>query len=95
MTGPGRLIVAAVATFAAQAVSWAPPRAGATAEPPVPSPELRLSDKPGLGCCCMSRPISPSSPKCSYGLLEEKCRTAGKVLADPGTTWTPGKCPQP
>ena len=68
------------------------------AAPPAPSPvpSLVVSDKAPLGCCCIvPDPASGTPPGCSYGLSEDKCRTAGHVLPKWGSTWTPGKCPAP
>lgn len=64
--------------------------------PPSPLPSLVVSDKAPLGCCCIvPDPASGTPPGCSYGLSEDKCRTAGHVLPKWGSTWTPGKCPAP
>ena len=59
-----------------------------------PAPGLVVSDKAPLGCCCLV-PAGDAKPGCSYGLSEDKCHVAGKVLPNWSATWTPGKCPAP
>jgi hypothetical protein len=84
----GVLLVAGVARAAR--AGDAPPPAASAAPAPV------VSDKAPLGCCCVvADPASSAKPGCSYGLSEDKCRTAGHVLPQWESTWTPGKCPAP
>lgn len=84
-------LLAAGAARTALAADMSPPAAA-----PAPAPSLAVSDKAPLGCCCIvPDPASGAPPGCSYGLSEDKCRTAGHVLPKWDATWTPGKCPAP
>lgn len=65
----------------------------APAAAPAPAPSLALSDRPSLGCCCISTNEPGSKTGCTYGLSEDTCRTAGKAVATWSSSWTPGKCP--
>lgn len=98
MNGPfrARSRVPALAMLASVWLVAAMPRGAAAQDvpqgAPVPAPSLALSDRPSIGCCCISRNEPGTQVACSYGLSEDKCRTAGKAVATWSSSWTPGKC---
>jgi hypothetical protein len=71
-------------------------RAGATDAPAPAAPAAKapaVTAEAPPGCCCIKDSGSAKPAGCSYGLSEEKCKSAAKAVPTWTATWTAGKCP--
>lgn len=86
----------AATALAALLLVAASSRAGATDAPAPAAPAAKapaVSTDAPPGCCCIKDSGSAKPAGCSYGLSEEKCKSAAKSVPTWTATWTAGKCP--
>lgn len=73
-------------------VALLPIRAIAAAEPTPAATSALQTAKPRAGCCCGPSLKDPEKFACSWGLSENKCRTAAELLKKK-YRWSEGRCP--